>query len=106
MTNEAIIGRFFQMLDILKTAGVIRGVATFCNRYGIDRRNLYQLDHDRTRRFEVEWLAHLVVDYSVSAEWLLLGSGAKFSHPKLVNCPQKIRSILVNRLNTTDCKPR
>ena len=96
LTNESIINRFFEMLDILKASGASRGTAEFCNRYGIDRRNLYHLQQDPSRNiFKVQWLAHLVVDYAVSAEWLLTGVGDRFSNPEIAKNPQRLRSILV-----------
>jgi hypothetical protein len=73
------IGRFFAALYQLKNDGAIRGVQTFTRRYGINRRNLYTLERNIEERygiFDIGWLAHLVHDYGVSADWLLTGTGA------------------------------
>ena len=71
-----ITERFFLALDTLKNDRVIRGVATFTRKYGINRRNLYILRHEMERDiFQAAWLAYLVTDYGVSADWLLTGAG-------------------------------
>lgn len=82
--NDAtpIVERFFFMLSILINEGVIRGVQTFTNLYGINRRNLLHLRNDIARRwgaFNVAWLTYLVRDFKVSATWLLTGEGELFA---------------------------
>lgn len=74
--SQAIVSRFFQALERLKAERVIRGKQTFTRRYGINRRNLYALEKDKSRdMFQPAWLAHLVNDYNVSPLWLLTGRG-------------------------------
>lgn len=76
MTNEVIVNRFFQALDYLKQENKIRGVQTITARYGIDRRNLLKVRNEpEIRTVKVSWLAYLVSDYNVSADWLLTGKG-------------------------------
>lgn len=80
MTTQAdIVGRFFSAVDALVAARRLRGTATFCRRYGINRRNLWQLQRKGGGGiFKVEWLTHLVADYGISARWLLTGEGGIF----------------------------
>lgn len=74
--SRRIVERFFLALETLKRDKAIRGKQTFTNRYGINRRNLYQLERDKTRDiFQVGWLTNLVTDYGVSSLWLLTGCG-------------------------------
>lgn len=49
MDNEQIAIRFFTALSILKAKGTIHGINNFTDRYGIDRRNLYQLKKNPSR---------------------------------------------------------
>jgi hypothetical protein len=77
--NIAIVDRFFESLEALKAKKQIRGKATFCKLYGINRRNLHKLENDHSSLiFEVCWLSHLVSNFGVSADWLLSGSGDIF----------------------------
>lgn len=74
-----IIARFFGVLELLKEKRIIRGINTFTERYGINRRNLYKLKQEPSRKlFDTIWLKHLVADYDVSAMWLLTGEGDIF----------------------------
>ena len=58
---------------------LIRGVATYCRLYDIDRRNQYAQKKDLNRGwFQVSWLYPLVRNYGVNAEWLLTGKGKMF----------------------------
>lgn len=79
MTQEEqnrIVGRFFEALVSLKENRRIRGVKTFTDRYGIHRRSLQRLQKNPgTNDFKAAWLTYLVVDFGVSAQWLLTGEG-------------------------------
>ena len=79
MTQEEqnmIVGRFFEALAWLKESRQIRGVKTFTDRYGIHRRSLQRLQKDpSTNDFKAAWLTYLVIDFGISADWLLTGEG-------------------------------
>ena len=78
--SQEIISRFFKAISLLKEMKVIGGQAPFCQRYGINRRNLWKLQNDMASDiFQVSWLGYLVRDFGLSAEWLLTGSGEVFS---------------------------
>jgi len=70
--------RFFTALASL-TSGegkVMRGKATFCRLYGINRRNLWTMEKKpEAGILDPAWLVYLVRDFGVSAAWLLTGKG-------------------------------
>ena len=75
--SQKIIERFFKALYYLKEQKIIRGKQTFTNKFNINRWNLNTLEKDKTRDiFQTAWLTYLVVEYNISAEWLLTGRGA------------------------------
>lgn len=77
--QNAIVGRFFQALGDLKASKKIRGVKTFTDRYGINRRSLRRLEQNPgTNDFKAVWLTYMVVDYGVNAQWLLTGEGEMY----------------------------
>ena len=82
MTQEEqnrIVGRFFEALASLKENRRIRGVKTFTDRYGIHRRSLQRLQKNPgTNDFKAVWLTYLVVDFGISAQWLLTGEGGMY----------------------------
>lgn len=74
--SQLIIARFFEVLYDLKARRVIRGKQTFTNRYGIVRWDLNNCEKNKkSDAFKMSWLSHLVVDYGVSAKWLMTGLG-------------------------------
>ena len=79
--NRQIVERFFSALDALIAKGDMRGVATYCRLYEIDRRNLYAQRKDPDRAiFQTSWLYPLVKDFGVNAEWLITGFGRMFKN--------------------------
>jgi hypothetical protein len=82
MQNEEgkkIVERFFEAIYDLKARKVIRGKQTFTRIYGINNRNFWLLEQDKSRDIlQLAWIAHLVRDYNVSAEWLLTGEGKMY----------------------------
>ena len=56
---------------------------TFTDRYNINYWNLSTLRKEPDRRLlKPEWLSHLVQDYQVNANWLLIGVGNMFTNSK------------------------
>lgn len=77
--SQKIVGRFFDALQMLIAAKIIRGKQTFTREYGINRWNLNTLEGDHTRDiFQPAWLTYLVRDFHVSPRWLLCGTGEFF----------------------------
>lgn len=77
-SEQSITDRWFQALDdLVATRRTSR--ARVCRELGVDRRNFYQQAADHSRRIlRVEWLSYLVLNYGVSADWLLTGRGWPF----------------------------
>lgn len=77
--TQRIIKRFFQTLDFLKEAKVIRGRQTFTRMHGINRWNMNTVEKKPSSdMFQTAWLAYLVEDFGISANWLLTGKGNMF----------------------------
>lgn len=77
--DQQVVGRFFQALDTLKERKAIGGIQTFCNAYGIDKRNFYkQRKQPQIQIMHFDWLVPLVTEYGVSSLWLLTGLGKMF----------------------------
>lgn len=79
MTNDnaAVVSRFFAAIDRLIADGVLRGLKTFTDKYGINRWNFQSMrkDHAAGGTFHPCWLTYMVRDYKVSPLWLLTGEG-------------------------------
>jgi hypothetical protein len=96
--SQKIIKRFFEALYALKKQKIIHGKSAFIKRYGINSRNLWQLEQDISRDiFQVAWLANMVNDYGISAEWLLTGEGKMFNKTR-----QKEEQVADNSLISAD----
>ena len=73
-----ITDRWFQAYEDLQTTGRV-SQRRMCEELEVDRRNFRQQQKDHSRRIlRVEWLSHLVLNYGVSADWLLTGRGWPF----------------------------
>lgn len=71
-----IAERFLLCVDEILASHQFKSERTFCERYGINRGNLYQLRQDPSRKiFTADWLTFLVEDFGYSAEWLITGKG-------------------------------
>ena len=76
MQNEEsvkIVERFFEAIYDLKEKKIIRGKQTFTRRYGINNRNFWLLEQDKSWDIlQLVWITYLVRDYDVSAECFCL----------------------------------
>ena len=74
-----IVMRFYEALDVLIANKKIRGVKTFTDKYEISRWNLNTVRKTpESGMFKLAWLSFLIVDFGVSAEWLMTGEGWMF----------------------------
>ena len=75
MSGSPVTGRFFEAFDRLLEDGRTNQFK-FCRELGCDRRNFDKQRADHARRIlRPEWLAVLVLEYGISADWLLTGRG-------------------------------
>ena len=78
-TGAAITKRFFLVLDVAIQQRKIRGLKTFTNKHGINYWNFGTFKKDQEKRLlKPEWLAYVVEDFNINAEWLLTGVGNMF----------------------------
>lgn len=78
-TGAAITKRFFLVLDVTISQRRIRGLKTFTDKHGINYWNFSTLKKEQNKRMiKPEWLAYIVEDFNVNAEWLLTGVGNMF----------------------------
>lgn len=74
--GEPVVIRFFEALEYLKREKVVHGISAVTDCLGIDRRNLYKVKRDpNNRSLRLSWLTGIVVNYHISARWLLTGKG-------------------------------
>jgi len=72
---STVTDRYFQAFDDLCLTGRTNR-SRLCREMGVNRRNFSKQEKDHTRHIlRVEWLTHLVLQYGVSADWLLTGRG-------------------------------
>ena len=81
--SKQIMERFYSALDAIIAMKKIRGVNTYCRLNNIDRRNFIAQRKDLERGwFQLSWLYPMVMEYGVSAKWLLTGFGRMFEEQK------------------------
>jgi hypothetical protein len=77
--SKQIMTRFYEAIDAIITKKEIRGIATYCRLYEIDRRNfIANRKNMDLGRFELSWMTPVVKDFGVNATWLLTGRGKMF----------------------------
>ncbi len=88
--EDGVNRRFFQAIEALVSLGKLSALEAFCKEVGLsapryrETRFTYgttpRIDKvSRYKSIEVEGLYYLVYNYSVSADWLLLGRGTMFN---------------------------
>lgn len=78
--------RFFEAIDILVLQGKLAGLQTFCiehdlhkAKYSTLRSSLTKPNYEaRYKLIDIDAIVHLVKDYGVSSDWILLGRGLMF----------------------------
>ena len=74
-----IMNRFYEAVSVLILHKKIRGIQTYCNLAGIDRRHFYAQKKEISRGwFQMAWMLPLIKEFGVSSDWLLLGKGSIF----------------------------
>lgn len=77
--DKQVIRRFFEALEAIIDKRMVGGIQPYCERFGIDKRNLY---HQRSNldvaHFHFDWILPMVTTYGVSSLWLLTGEGDMF----------------------------
>ena len=77
----AITARFFKALEFLVGSGRFRGIQTFTRKYSINRWNLLHVAECPDKAvLKPEYIAILVRDFGISADWVLTGSGSMLSN--------------------------
>lgn len=76
--SQEINIRFFTALEELKAKGTISTTKEFCEKHDIPYGNFARLKVYPAREFQLSFLTILVENYSVSADWLITGSGNIF----------------------------
>lgn len=77
--------RFFEAIEYIKSAGYIRGLGTFCNKYDFNRgrytgvrQSLYRTDlpeYITYKHIDVSAIVFISRDYGISSDWILFGKG-------------------------------
>ena len=75
MATDTPTDRFFQAYDELRMLGKTNQ-SRLCRELQVDRRNFDKQAADHSRHIiRPEWFAVLVLQYGISADWLLTGRG-------------------------------
>ncbi len=88
--EDGVNRRFFQAIELLVSMDRLSALESFCNEAGLsppryrEARFTYGVTPrtdvvSRYKSIEIEGLYYLVVNYSVSADWLLTGRGKPLS---------------------------
>lgn len=77
--------RFFEAFDYLLEKKAIKNESQFCAEYNINRGNFYKCRTEDHRSIELGWMAVLVKKFGISADWLIVGKGARLKAKEKVN---------------------
>lgn len=68
----AITKRFFEAIDMLKAQKRMRGLLTYTKAHDINYWNINTVrNQPEVSVLKPEWIAYLVLDYGISADWIL-----------------------------------
>ena len=76
--SQQIHARFFRAIDELVARKKLRGKKSFATKYELNQGNFFKLRNNPEAEFQMNFLTMLVVDFGVSANWLLTGKGDMF----------------------------
>lgn len=86
--SQEIVARFYEALQWLynDNGNDLRSLHDFSKRYQIPYSNLHKAMTDHSRQvFQIAWLTPLIMDFSISANWLMTGSGSMvFKSPPVI----------------------
>lgn len=75
----AVTKRFFEAIDMLKAQKRMRGLLTFTKAHDINYWNINTVrNQPEVSVLKPEWITYLVLDYGISADWLITGRGGMF----------------------------
>lgn len=75
----AVTKRFFEALDMLKAQKRMRGLLTFTKAHDINYWNINTVrNQPESRVLKPEWITYMVLDYGISANWIITGRGGMF----------------------------
>ena len=82
--------RFFLALDILMESDKIKSLQSFCAKHELHRPKYSSLKNHPDgpsegkgyKLIDIDALSYVVIDYGISAHWLLTGNGGMFDKPK------------------------
>lgn len=96
--SQKVIHRFFQVVDTLIEAKVIKSVLKFTQLYGINYWNFATNKKSPERdMFQLEWFNILVREYGVNAHWLLTGEGKMFTPEYRFFIDKKIKEVAAQK---------
>ena len=74
--GQKITARFFEAVDALISMGRLRGLQTLSKEIGVEGGNMRKLKRQPdTYILKPEYIRHIVIEYGVSANWVITGSG-------------------------------
>lgn len=78
--GQQITHRFFEAVDALIAMKVIRGKKTISTALGIDNSSMYKIrNKPQIFALKPEFIRYLVLQYHVSANWIITGRGRMFT---------------------------
>jgi hypothetical protein len=75
---QTIIERYFQSLDTLKMSGKIK-LNAFYEYWEVNKGSMHNTKIGRQEKIHLQLIYALVIDYGISADWLITGRGRMFS---------------------------